>query len=89
MIFSTELLMGQFSVIVGDNVIVAPVFLTFEGYFDDEFATLEFIPPKYQKYKNVFEEFEKKKKHCQYILKTITKSFWKHRKNWQPVLFTP
>ena len=34
----------------------------------------------YSKYlKNVF--------HCQNILKTITKSFWKHRGNWQPVRF--
>ena len=27
----------------------------------DEFATLEFIPPKYKKYNDVFEEFERKK----------------------------
>ena len=26
--------------------------------------------------------------HCRNILKTTTKSFWKHRGNWQPVLFT-
>ena len=53
----------------------------------DEFATLEIIPSKYEKYNDVFEEPEKKI-HCQDILKTITKSFWKHRKNWQPILIT-
>ena len=52
----------------------------------DELATLEFIPPKYKKYNDVFEEPEKKF-HCENILKTTTKSFWKHRRNWQPVLF--
>ena len=26
----------------------------------DEFAMLEFIPPKYKKYKNIFEKFEKR-----------------------------
>ena len=30
----------------------------------------------------------KKVFHCQNILKTTTKSFWKHRGNWKPVLFT-
>ena len=29
----------------------------------------------------------KKKSIANFFLKTITKSFWKHRKNWQPILF--
>ena len=38
----------------------------------DEFATLEFIPPKYNKYSDVFEKFEKK---------FIAKTFWKRLRN--------
>ena len=45
-----------------------------------EFATLEFILPKYREYSDVFEKLQKKI-HCRNILKTTTKSFWKHRKN--------
>ena len=53
----------------------------------DEFATLEFIPLKYREHSDVFENPEKKIP-LPNILRTTTKSFWKHRGNWQPVLFT-